>query len=376
MSYVTLCVNAAEAMDARTIPGNYKIKVKAYTRDGQAVIEFSDTGKGIPEENIPRIFELLWTSGKVGGTGVGLALVKEAVSRLGGTIGVTSQVGVGTTFTIRLPAESPAHEQVRQLIAQRPELGKVLDRIREKLKAKDPEETVGAFLYITRIYDTFKNILSETRAPEEPRYVFMPLPKALREIASDADREAARKPIEKSLRDAWLVVKDILKPSGFNNVNVAFYDGTMEDLNRTILRMSKRKGTVNPKNGLAYVDKNEAAKLNSYDREKISVTFVKEIIPPDGGRFSIGGHVVLALGVLDLINNDRVKDSDYWTHVLDLVRKISNNDNKYKDVTKEAFIDKIYKEELEIDLPPIERETMDRDIKTISITEREVGSSS
>jgi len=72
------------------------------------VIQISDTGCGICDENHSRIFDAFWQedmslSRKFGGHGLGLAIVQQFVQRLSGTITVTSNAGTGTTFTVRIP---------------------------------------------------------------------------------------------------------------------------------------------------------------------------------------------------------------------------------------------------------------------------------
>jgi signal transduction histidine kinase len=77
----------------------------------QAVLTVQDTGVGITEEELPRIFERFYraraTQGRSHeGTGIGLALVQELVKLHGGSISVTSRPGAGSTFTVRLPRGS------------------------------------------------------------------------------------------------------------------------------------------------------------------------------------------------------------------------------------------------------------------------------
>jgi two-component system NtrC family sensor kinase len=71
-------------------------------------IDFTDTGHGIPPENLARIFEPFFTT-KDTGSGLGLSISYELIKELGGDIGVVSEVGTGATFTIRLPVD-PATE--------------------------------------------------------------------------------------------------------------------------------------------------------------------------------------------------------------------------------------------------------------------------
>ena len=72
--------------------------------DGFAVIAISDNGEGISEKSIPRVFEMFYrgTSSSVG-TGLGLYITKEILNKLKGTISASSELGIGTTITIKIP---------------------------------------------------------------------------------------------------------------------------------------------------------------------------------------------------------------------------------------------------------------------------------
>ncbi len=98
---INIIVNAAEAMH-----GNGTLTITSYpSQDRKGVfLEFTDTGEGIPEENLTRIFDPFFTTKDVGkGTGLGLSTSYGIVEGHGGKIRVKSKVGEGTTFTIELP---------------------------------------------------------------------------------------------------------------------------------------------------------------------------------------------------------------------------------------------------------------------------------
>jgi two-component system, OmpR family, phosphate regulon sensor histidine kinase PhoR len=85
------------------------VTVEAVVRGEKVAIAVSDTGEGIPEPHLDRIFERFYRvdphrSREKGGTGLGLAIVKHGVAQLGGQVTVDSTVGVGTTFRVELPA--------------------------------------------------------------------------------------------------------------------------------------------------------------------------------------------------------------------------------------------------------------------------------
>jgi signal transduction histidine kinase len=92
-----LASNAYQAM-----PDGGKLTIKAQTDADEVVIAVSDTGVGIPPENINKLFEPLFTT-KAKGIGLGLAVSKNLVEANDGTISIESEAGKGSTFTITLP---------------------------------------------------------------------------------------------------------------------------------------------------------------------------------------------------------------------------------------------------------------------------------
>lgn len=93
------------AIDAIGKDGEILIRTSFIAKNNAVAIEISDNGPGIPKEALHKIFDPFFTTKEVGkGTGLGLSISYSIVEKLGGRIMVASQEGVGTTFTIYLPA--------------------------------------------------------------------------------------------------------------------------------------------------------------------------------------------------------------------------------------------------------------------------------
>jgi two-component system sensor histidine kinase BaeS len=93
----------------------------AVTEDGRARIEVADTGPGIRPEELPQVFDRFWrgsASRAVGGTGIGLAVVRALISAHGGTVEARSIPAEGTRFTITLP--NPVADHPERRLAPRP----------------------------------------------------------------------------------------------------------------------------------------------------------------------------------------------------------------------------------------------------------------
>ncbi|MCW4049769.1 MAG: ATP-binding protein [Candidatus Bathyarchaeota archaeon] len=95
--FQNLLTNAVQAM-----PEGGNLTVEGSVVENQAVIVVSDTGTGISEENMSKMFQPLFTT-KAKGTGLGLAVCKRIVEAHGGEISIESEEGVGTSFTVSIP---------------------------------------------------------------------------------------------------------------------------------------------------------------------------------------------------------------------------------------------------------------------------------
>jgi two-component system phosphate regulon sensor histidine kinase PhoR len=100
------------------------VTVSIFTGADTVALSISDTGVGIPEEHIPRLFERFYRADKgrsrsMGGTGLGLSIVKHIVKSMNGTIEVHSKLGEGTEFLVTMPKvapmeDTPAEEQLNE----------------------------------------------------------------------------------------------------------------------------------------------------------------------------------------------------------------------------------------------------------------------
>jgi signal transduction histidine kinase len=108
---MNLIVNARQAMKDH---GRLKLTVRDNPEEGWAEVSVGDTGCGIPADKLPHIFDSFYTTKTAdsrgqGGTGLGLSLCRKIIESHKGRIRVESEIGQGTTFTLKLPrSESPA----------------------------------------------------------------------------------------------------------------------------------------------------------------------------------------------------------------------------------------------------------------------------
>lgn len=106
---INLVDNAAQALAERPPGADSRITVRTAIDGDQLELAVEDTGPGISPENLSRIFEPLFST-KSFGTGLGLATVRQIITQHDGRIGVRSEVGAGTAFTVRLPLRPKLEE--------------------------------------------------------------------------------------------------------------------------------------------------------------------------------------------------------------------------------------------------------------------------
>ena len=109
--FMNLLTNAAQALSNRP---DATITIQTTGDADHVEVKIADNGQGIPPDILPRIWDPFFTTKDVGeGTGLGLSIVHELVERHGGTIECNTQLGVGTTFTVKLPRQIPVAVKTR-----------------------------------------------------------------------------------------------------------------------------------------------------------------------------------------------------------------------------------------------------------------------
>jgi len=93
-------------------PQGGRVQVSAQRREEYLILKVSDTGYGIPKEDLAKVFDRFYRVYRPGkeikGTGLGLTIVSKIIAAHGGRIEVESEVDQGTTFTVTLPLSGPA----------------------------------------------------------------------------------------------------------------------------------------------------------------------------------------------------------------------------------------------------------------------------
>ena len=119
--WMNLLVNAAQSVGQK----GGEVRIVSRVRAESIAISIQDTGCGIPNEHLKRIFDPFYTTKPVGeGTGLGLSISFGIVERHGGTIEVETSVGTGTTFTVTLPMHIKISAADTAEILQSPDLSK------------------------------------------------------------------------------------------------------------------------------------------------------------------------------------------------------------------------------------------------------------
>lgn len=215
---LNLLINARQALPARAAAENH-IDVRLAPGGGEAVLEVSDNGTGIPQDALRRIFDPFFTTKAPGeGTGLGLSVSYQIAKDHGGTIAVQSKPGQGTTFTLKLPQQPAPSQRPRVLVIDDDERNLTL--FKRTLHAFDVETATGVREALPLLRKEWDAVLCDVRladgngfdlrlkAPAElrPKFLFLTaLPPDAPEFAScPPQARLLHKPIQLDLLEQEL----------------------------------------------------------------------------------------------------------------------------------------------------------------------------
>lgn len=180
--FLNLLLNAAQAIPDGAATEN-EIRIRTRTDGlGRAVVEVSDSGRGIPEDLRARVFDPFFTTKPVGeGTGLGLSICLGIVRSLGGEILLESEVGEGSTFRVALPPHQPeratavfappelqAPQRVKLLVVDdEPYICTAIQRLLRREHRVTALTTVREALALLESGERFDVILSDLMMPEQ-----------------------------------------------------------------------------------------------------------------------------------------------------------------------------------------------------------------
>jgi PAS domain S-box-containing protein len=134
--FLNLIINATHAVPEGDVENN-EIRIRTWTEADEVCAEVRDTGSGIAPELVGKLFDPFFTTKKIGaGSGLGLAISKNIVDGYGGTIQVSSEVGKGTSFVIRLPAKQQEEDDA---VAETPSAATKTPSVRGRILIVDDE---------------------------------------------------------------------------------------------------------------------------------------------------------------------------------------------------------------------------------------------
>jgi signal transduction histidine kinase len=131
-------------------PAGGRVELRAEKSGDVMVLSVKDTGMGISKENLPHVFDRFWQADdssrrKYQGVGIGLSLVKEFTELQGGTVDVMSELGKGTTFTVRLPYVAADEAKIAEFKVE-------AEAAANQTPAQGPGPTVSNEEWLTNLY--------------------------------------------------------------------------------------------------------------------------------------------------------------------------------------------------------------------------------
>lgn len=225
----------------------------------------------------------------------------------------------------------------------------------ERPGKSEPPNIASARSYAEDLARRAGEILRSTRYPEEPRFIFIPV----------SEKICPAGTLRNKVQEVWRSVRGSSARNGFRDVRVIFYDGTAKGLDEKLADLAAGGEAISRNNALAYID----SRLYDEGKSALSaVTLVREEIPQGGTYISVGGHVALALGILDIVRSGR-SDDEYIDMVAALAASISAHQPGAEPADFRELLRKGDIEGILIRLPPVEKLDLNAGVEAYFIME-------
>ena len=237
---------------------------------------------------------------------------------------------------------------VKELSLPNEDIAKIKKMLNNPGSAEDKARIMEMLCYLSNVYGSSREVLNNLPGDvSAPRNILIPLSQKFCPIAEETSH--AR------YQNLWKELRGILEKRGFTNLKVIFYDGTSEDLQTKLGKVSN----ATPENTIAYVDSELKLKASSLNRP---VTIVNEKAPMDGGYISLVGHVTLGIGILDMVGRKEL-DRETALRIARLILAISGDLAATGDYNDPAKLAEMVKNgSLVIALPAVKNIDIDKNM--------------
>jgi hypothetical protein len=251
---------------------------------------------------------------------------------------------------------------------QREEIGRIMKDVlsraeKDRAYAKRAYEAVK---YVMRITESLKVLMARTNQSDEDRFIFIPKSQALCGLPEGLT--------QKMMQNLWKDERERLwKEYRINNIRIVFYDDGDPFGKETLsVRMGAYADKLNENNTVVFLDgnKNDTSVVPGGLKGRYLLLWDKA--DKEGGYLSVGGHVGLALGVLDLKArfNNGVSDPDYLGLVLACAKSLGVDAAQLSGITTpQQLIDILKDGRLIVRLPRITKVDIDDNMRTFAASE-------
>ena len=228
-----------------------------------------------------------------------------------------------------------------------------------RAEAAKSEVSSTLMAYVRVLYAAVQSLFSDMYKTETEKYIFIPL----------SDKLCKYSALHNMAQRLWHTFRLKLNEYKIGNIKVILYDGSIDDLRSKLDKEKMNKKELKKENTFIFIDGTGNDK-DSCKEFAESYSTARDVAPEEGkGYVSIGGHIALGIGLLEL-HNKQNQNETYRKAIVGLIRAMQHTDKIKDDTSIEDLKSMIEQGTLEIKLPPIEKEPIDKNMDELAITEQ------